>query len=242
MKTSIAIPCAWHHIRYLDSALSRIAAGTELADEVVIVISPVGKHQQLHDLNRMWHKFRKYFHLKIEFCEHPLDILSARHALTKNLTGDVVLYHDADDTQHPQRVEIVKRFFNEHDIVHLCHSYRTFNEGEAGQIRYDDIKVTPSYKLHERFFVRGEIPKAFVYGRARIHSGASCIRRDVLEKVSWGDIIPGVGEDAVFCFKVLELFNKTILIDAPLLNYNTSPERRMDIQATENVCLESRIQ
>jgi len=241
MKTSIAIPCAWHHVRYLDAALSKIAGGTELPDEVVIVISPVQKHQKLHDLNRMWHKFRKYFRLKIEFCEHRLDAACARHALTINLTGDVVLYHDADDTQHPQRVELVKRFFNEHDIVHLCHSYHTISEGQASQIKYDDIKVTPSHKLYERFFVKGKMPKAFGYGRVRITAGALCIRRDVLHKVEWAGLLPGV-EDREFCLNVLKIFNKTNLIDAPLLNYNTSDERKMDIQGTENAHLASRVQ
>jgi len=240
MKTTVAIPCAWHHVRYLDAALSKIAAGTELPDEVVIVISPVEAHKELRHVNTLWHKFRKYFHLKIEFCEHRLDVVRARHALTPNLTGDVVIYYDADDTQHPQRVEIVKRFFDEYDIVHLCHSYKTFSEGEAGEIVYDDIKVTPSHRLYERYFVTGKKPKAFGSPFMRTGAGCLCIRREVLRKVSWDNMKPGVGEDAEFCLKVLEVFNKTILVDAPLLNYNTSVERRMDVQATENVNLTPR--
>ncbi len=235
MKTTVAIPCAWHHVRYLDAALSKIAAGTELPDEVVIVISPVEAHKELHHVNTLWQKFRKIFHLVIEFYEFPLGIVSARHALTKYVSGDVIIYHDADDTQHPQRVEIVKSFFDEYDIVHLCHSYKMFSEGEAGKIKYDDIKVTPSHILYERFFVRGNIPKAFGHGPVRIHAGALCIRREVLQKVSWGDLIPGVGEDAEFCLKIVEVFNKTILVDAPLLNYNNSGERRLDVQTTENM-------
>jgi hypothetical protein len=241
MKTSIAILCAWHHVRYLDGALSKIAAGTELPDEVVIVISPVQRHQQLHGLNQLWHKFRRFFDLRIELCNHPLNVTDARDTLTKSLTGDVVLYHDADDTQHPQRVELVKRFFNEHDIVHLCHSYHTISEGQAGKVKYDDIKVTPSHILYERFFVKGKMPKAFGHGPVRIHAGASCIRRDVLHKVGWAGLLPGI-EDREFCLNVLKTFNKTILIDAPLLNYNTSDERKMDIQGTENAHLASRVQ
>jgi hypothetical protein len=242
MKTTVAIPCAWYHVRYLDAALSKIAAGTELPDEVVIVISPVEPHKDLQQIHTLWQKFREYFHLIIEFCEHPMDAARARHALTTSLTGDVIIYHDADDTQHPQRVEIVKRFFDEYDIMHLCHSYKTFSEGEAGKIRYDDIKVTPSHILYERFFVRGNMPKAFRHGPVRIHAGALCIRREVLQKVLWSDMKTGVGEDAEFCLKVLEVFNKTILVDAPILNYNTSVERRLDVQAVESVREASRAQ
>jgi hypothetical protein len=43
------------------------------------------------------------------------------------------------------------------------------------------------------------------------------------------------GEDRDFCLNILEVFNKTILVDAPLLNYNTSVERRLDLQTTENM-------
>ncbi|MHC5060098.1 MAG: glycosyltransferase family 2 protein [Planctomycetota bacterium] len=230
MKTTVAIPCAWHHVRYLGTALTRIAAGTQLPDEVVIVISPVEPHKDLQQIHKLWQKFRKHFHLKIEFYEFPLDIVSARHALTKYITGDVIIYHDADDTQHPQRVEIVKRFFNEYDIVHLCHSYKTFNEGQTDQIVYDDIKVTPSEHLYEKYFVTGPRPDAFGSPFMRTTAGCLCIRREVLQTVSWGNLIPGVGEDTEYCLKVLEVFNKTILIDVPLLNYNNSPERRMNLQ------------
>ena len=64
MKTTVAIPCAWHHARYFDAELSKIAAGTELPDEVVIVISPVEAHKEHRHINTLWHKFRKYFQLK----------------------------------------------------------------------------------------------------------------------------------------------------------------------------------
>jgi hypothetical protein len=241
MKTTIAIPCAWHHVRYLDAALSKIAAGTELSDEVVIVISPVEAHKDLRLIHTLWHKFREYFHLIIEFCEHPMDAARARHALTGNLTGDVIIYHDADDTQHPQRVEIVKRFFDEYDIVHLCHSYKMFNEGQAGRIAYDDIKVTLSDHLYKNYFVTGPKPNAFGSPFMRTHAGGLCIRREVLQKVSWHNMKTGLGEDAEYCLKVLEVFNKTILVDAPLLNYNTSVERRLDLQTTKNVNLRTTV-
>jgi hypothetical protein len=242
MKTTVAIPCAWHHVRYLDTALSKIAAGTQLPDEVVIVISPVEPHKDLQEINTLWQKFREYFYLTIEFCDHPMDAAGARHALTANLTGDVIIYHDADDTQHPQRVEIVKRFFDEYDIMHLCHSYKTFSEGQAGQLVYDNVKVTSSHKLHEKYFVTGKKPKAFGSPFMRTFAGGLCIRREVLKTVSWGDLMPGVGEDVEYCLKVLEVFKKTILVDAPLLNYNTSGERRLDVQAIKSVREASRAQ
>ena len=240
MKTSIAIPCAWHHVRYLDAALSKIAAGTELPDEVVIIISPVEPHKDLRHIHTLWQKFRRHFHLIIEFCGHRMDAARARHALTANLTGDVILYHDADDTQHPQRVEMVKRFFDEYDIMHLCHSYKMFNEGQAGQIVYDDIKVIPSEHLYKNYFVTGPRPDAFSSHFMRTHAGGLCIRREVLQKVSWHNMRTGAGEDRDFCLKILEVFNKTILVDAPLLNYNTSVERRLDLQTTKNVNLRPR--
>lgn len=232
LRTSVAIPCARHHVRYLDNALSKIARGTEVPDEVVIVVSPVEGQEQLDRLNRLYEKFKDIFALEIKWCEQRLDAASARERLTESLNGDVILYHDADDTQHPQRLEIVKRFFKEHDIVHLCHSYTTFSEGEAGEIVYDNIQTAPSQELYEKYFVQGPMPKAFGAGFMRTHAGALCIRREVLQKVAWAGLVQGV-EDREFCLNVLKTFNKSILIDAPLLNYNTSDERKMDIETND---------
>ena len=73
----------------------------------------------------------------------------------------------------------------------------------------------------------------------RTHAGALCIRREVLQKVTWAGSVQGA-EDREFFLNVLKTFNKAILIDAPLLNYNTSDERVMDIE-TNDVCITSEV-
>lgn len=225
MKTTIVIPCAKYHLWILDRTLTSIISGTRIPDEVIIAVSPIEADSQHEIIERLQGKFGKFFRLVIIKESRKLLHAEARNFPIKFIQGGLVLYHDADDTQHPQRIEIVQRFFNEYDIVHLCHSYRYSGEGQAGKIDYNTIRVIPTEKLIERYSGKNwEEIRAFGSPFMRTHVGACCVRKRVLDKVKWPGLYPG--EDLRFCLNVLQKFKKTILIDAPLYNYNTSDSRR----------------
>lgn len=218
MKTTIAIPCIWDHFCFLDRALSRIMVGTVVPDEVVVVISMVDNGNKLHGINVLKKRFGGFFDLKIEHFSQQLLTPDTREKLTNYITGDLILYHDADDTQHSQRVEVVKKFFEERDIVHLCHSYQFSYEGEAGQVDINNAQTFSSQLLYDKYFVRGEMPKAFGAAFMRTMASALCIRREVLDKISWKGLAHRC-EDREFCLQTLREFNKTLLVNLPLLNY-----------------------
>lgn len=224
MKITIAIPCLAIDIPCLDRTLSGIKNGTVIPDEVVITASQVEADYQHNVLEALQNKFKTYFKLIINECFEKLGFIQARNALTQFITGDLILYHDADDIQHPQRIEIVKHFFEENDIVHLCHSYRFSEEKEIGNINYSSIRVIKSEALIEEYKDREWSEQGFAFGAPflRIHAGACCIKKEVLEKVGWGGTYPG--EDCKFCLDILRTFGKTILIDAQIYIYD-SPKR-----------------
>jgi len=218
MRTTIAIPCGAHHLKFLDKVLESIASGVELPDEVLIVVSPVINDHQREIIEGLQNKFKDSLKLGIMKEKEALSGADARNFLTKFMKEGIILYHDADDTQHPQRVEIVKRFFNEYDIVHLCHSYKFFSEGQAEEIDYETIKIVRSKELVEKYKSLNWEVQAFGSPFMRITAGACCIKREVIEKIWWSGPVPGV--DRRFCLEILKNFRKTILIDAPLYNYN----------------------
>ena len=150
----------------------------------------------------------------------------ARNFLIPYLHGDLILWHDADDTQHPQRVEIVTRFFENYDIVHLCHSYRFGKEKAIGNINFDDIEVILPEQIlqcyNEKLLSYNKIIwETFAFGggfNIPIHAGACCVKKEILEKIKFTRNYPG--EDSKFCFDILMQHKKTILIDAKIYNYN----------------------
>lgn len=222
MKISLAIPCAHNHIERLDELVCHILRGTTLPDEIVIVVSGIAEDEKYDEmLYGLERKFRGVRSLRIVSYAHKLNIPTARHILSNQVTGDLIMYHDADDLQSLTRVKIVKWFFERYDIVHLCHSYRFFNEEWLPTQNPWHIKIFSSDVLYEKYVTEKEVPKSFGSPFMKTCAGALCIRREVLEKVSWEGLRLR-GQDTDFCLNVLKEFNKTILIDAVLYSYFVS--------------------
>lgn len=225
MKTTIAIPCVDRHLNKLDRLLSHIIKGTILPDEVVVAVFPIVKKEQHDMISKLSDKFGKSFDLRFIKSTDQMARQTARNFLIPYLQGDLILWHDADDTQHPQRVEIVKQFFDTYDIVHFCHSYRKGKEKEIGNIVFNNIKCFNSELVLRRYNKQilnydaiDWTTFAFGGGIVKTHAGACCIRKEVLEKIKFAREYPG--EDAKFCFDILKTFKKTLLTDAKLYNYN----------------------
>ena len=231
MKTTIAIPCVVEHLDNIDILLHHVVGGTVLPDEVVIAVFPVTKKEQHEKIVNIQNKYQNYFQLNILESTDQKPREYARNFLIPFLSGDLILWHDADDTQHPQRIEIVKRFFEEYDIVHLCHAYRMNNEKEIGHIDFDSIQYISSQqifqhkdyinKLQNYDILDRTIWETFAFGGGfdmPIHAGVCCVKKEVLEKIKFTREYPG--EDSKFCFDILMQHKKTILIDAKIYNYN----------------------
>jgi len=224
MKTTIAIPCIHYHIHFLERTLKGIVSGTELPDKVVIVISYVTTQGQRKQIQKLRNKFGKRLNLTIIEVRQFLLHSEARNYLIKYLDPGLILFHDADDVQHPQRLEIVKYFFNKHDIVHLCHGWKKMGRALPNTIDINKIKVFTCQNIIDGYNQFGWKPRAFGALFMTTHSGACCIKREVLEEFSWEGVAPG--EDSRFCFRVLKKFKKTILIDVPLYSYSLREFRK----------------
>lgn len=235
MKTTIAIPCLVNHVKWLDTAFENIANGTCLPDEVLVAISPSPTEDPIaFDIVK---KYKDRLNIKVFFLDRPGAIF-AKHFLTQHITGDLVLYHDADDYQHLQRVEIVKKFFENFDIVHLCHSYSYEIEGCYGKLDYDKIKYVHGDSFRDKYCLEKDHPSLDSWKKdgiacfgvmtdvKKVTDGAMCIKRSVLDKIKWNEIPENFiqpAPDMWFCMSVFKEFNKTMLIDAPVYIYRKNP-------------------
>lgn len=217
MRTTVAIPCSIKHYTFLSNLLSNIMNGTILPDEICIAIGGICDKLEVKRIKDElgWAK-----NLKLLFSDKKMNAAESRDFITREITGDIVIYQDADDLMHPQRIEIVKRFFQDFNIVHLCHSFSFYSETVAGEINYNEIKYESGDFIYDKYFTKDKNVKAFGEDSSieRITAGATCVKKSVLEDIKWvtNQKCP---EDKSFCMSVLKTFNKTLLIDAPIYIY-----------------------
>jgi glycosyltransferase involved in cell wall biosynthesis len=117
--------------------------------------------------------------------------------------GDVLIYQDADDLPHPQRVEIIAGLFEKYRIDHLMHYYyRQVPEQEAFSLK----EAAKNSRYREKPTAGG------------ITNGNPAIARSVLGLVQWPEY-GQVGEDVEFNAKVYAITKWTAVTELPLLTY-----------------------
>ncbi len=227
MKTSLVIPAIPKHFSNITKILEAYLAGTELPDEVVISLSEAFqiKKRTKDNIRALYEKVFDRF-LLIE-SDEKIFAGPNRQSGSDQSSHPIIIYQDADDIPHPQRIEVIKYFFAKQDIVHLNHSYIPSYE-QFSFLDPTKIEAITSNDLTTNYFPNGRLMDCLsvthAYGTpyGLITAGAVSIRREVLEKVKWrspSELQMLKGEDYEFCMMVLFSFNKSIIIQAPIYKY-----------------------
>lgn len=120
-KVSVLIPCHYTHFPLLEELLSAYENQTVPPNEVVISLSQAGELDPA-----LIEAFeQKSWSFKVILLKHTQKYAAAinRKLATKACSGELLMFQDADDLPHPQRVEIVKFIFEHNRIDHLVHSF-----------------------------------------------------------------------------------------------------------------------
>jgi len=241
MKVSMVIPCAPKDFYKLCNVLNFTASCSKKPDEVILGISQIHMFQQdeLEKVQKLGPTLFNEFKITGVVDKHWPG--PNRQRASEVATGDIIIYQDADDLPHFQRVEHISRFFEEMDIVHLNSAYFHSAFTYEHRVNYEDVKTVESNTIYKRYFPSGDLKECtkvtWSYGDnlgfkfPLIHVGATSIRRSVLEKIQWKDVkdltlcddqgFKHRTEDYEFCMSLLHTFNKSLLIDAPLYYYYT---------------------
>jgi hypothetical protein len=231
MTLSLVIPSTPNHFQYVDCIIKHYLNGTVIPDEIIISVS--NSHQidsKIFDsLNEKY--LESYPNLIILKHTHMVPEGPNRGEGSKVAKYDLISYHDSDDIPHPQRIEIIKHFFNKFDINHLNHSYKY--EIGFDIIDFEKIKYVLPNELYNSHFGENndytERPLDFFpnpnnksYGCMSdfwVCGGPTTIHRSVLDTIKWNqDKI--LSYDYDFCMDVLFTLKKSIVIDSPLIWYN----------------------
>jgi len=151
-KISIVIPCYFNHVQFLFKLLEYYESQTVLPDEVIISISEM--HRLAEPGRQEVEKIKEHewnFSVKIYETTDKLRAGGNRNLGAEKATGDIIIFQDADDVPHYQRVEITKTIFDKYgdDINHFVHYYSKALHQMNQEHNLDNI-VLQKYNFNSR--------------------------------------------------------------------------------------------
>lgn len=189
----VVIPCHKPYIPYLKECLDSIEAQTAKPDAVVVVCSS-SKEEDIP----IEYKTNYSFPLKIVTREQACNSAENRNYGSNLLQTDIVSFFDADDTMHPQRIQILFHAMEDADVA--LHSYATDSPNFS-------LITTP--RIHRNSLERG-YTGCVIYEpdyTAKIHHGHVTVRRNILDFVrfpeDWSRYTRK--EDSLFCGVVVSM-------------------------------------
>jgi glycosyltransferase involved in cell wall biosynthesis len=236
LKTTICIPCVPEHWQSLEAVLMAYKVGTEVPDEVVVSLSDCDKltSQAIRDLEA---RYSSVFNFKLIRNSQRLSAAKSRQVASNMALGDILIYQDADDLPHPQRVEILRSLFElNKEAMHVGHPFTMTGEAFQKIGNFLDVPVLPLTSLYRTYLHESLTPNVPVierlgaFGewlpnsthRGRFANGAPAVRKSVFERVQWTDDLKFFkSEDCEFNFAVLMAYNQSFFVDHPVYFYNS---------------------
>ena len=246
MSLTLIIPCYHKHFKYLDKCLNYYLEGTELPDQIIISLNGCN-HLQNNLINDFKKKYETHFkEFKLIKTSNQINSAEARNLAIPFISNDIVSFCDADDSYHPQRVEIIKYFFKNYDIECLLHSYilapcyNNKNKNHCFLCQNNKNNIFKNYDLSEIKYCNTEETFKLNYYNDKIQPdvktiiainsnkkqilpthGLSSFKREVFSKIKFNKLYKR-GQDSLFCQEVLKEFKKTIVLDAELIIYKNN--------------------
>ena len=240
---SIVIPCINSHFtkEYFRPCLESIFNGTIIPNEIIIVVSPINKDEFYIGWKKI-NKYNFYNNFKIIYIS---ELLSCGKAKQKGIElihkkSEIVIFCDADDVYHRQRVEVILHFFKTYDIKAINHLFI------PDTYRFDDYVIdripilSDSETIYNNYFPDKEF-KPFCqqsekyYGQylnKTITDGHMAIKLPI-------DVIfenKTVNCDSDFLYRLCYRYKKNLIIGACLSKYSrclewlkNDPNKKIDL-------------
>ena len=246
MKTSLVIPATNGNFEYLKCILAHYRDGTVKPDQVIVSLSNAHLVKNTGDLED---KFKDTFE-DFQILKHNQTMIQGpnRDAASMAADNEIIISNDADDIPHPQRIEVIKHFFENKNILHLNHSYQMREDTIFEPVNIEDIVFLntadtfrhhfPNYMddLYEgirpdprscgyRWHCYGAQPPWNPTEPAATHAGCPAFHRDVFKQMRWRQV-EDHDWDWDFVLDVLFHLRKSIIINSKLLWYNLNQNRR----------------
>lgn len=191
LTMSVVVPCAGSHVAHLAGLVASLRSQTRAPEQIVVAVSGC-ETSELPVLDA----------LVLHRPERQTAGANRNHG-SAAATGDVLIYQDADDIPHPQRVEIIAGLFEKYKIEHLMHLFYY-------------------YVARDQSFSVREAAKRSRYRTTPIAEGITngnpAVARSVWQAIHWPEY-PQIGEDVDFNARVYKHTERTVITELPLMTY-----------------------
>lgn len=209
MKTSLIVPCHGPHAQFLYDMLKNYENQTILPDEVIISLSSCQTvnpkiFKKLTD--KAW-----VFPITLLLSKKRLFAGQNRNIACSHAQGDIFICQDADDLARPQRIEIIKYFFETYNLDFLIHSNTVSNQNKNNA-----EKIVPFYENFEKIYYLTE-KNLNVIPLNQMTNGCPALAKKVFDTIKWPD--NRRAEDVIFNDQVYRTFKNIRIIDADLYLY-----------------------
>lgn len=180
---SVVIPCLFIHLKFIENLLNEYKEQTLLPYEIILVIAESDVMEKDHKNIVQKLKTNKYpFNLNIVEIKGKSLSGNTRYVGIQNTdeNTEIIIFQDADDIPHRQRIEIIKYLFDKHsNIVHICHKWSK---------DFDHYNKNKLYNLKN---IKYEIPKFNIFSdklyrqRQHITNGNIAIKKNIYDKILW---------------------------------------------------------
>jgi hypothetical protein len=207
----LIIPCLFNHFNNLPKILDSFKH-QDLINRIIIVLN--GINDQDYDRNIL-KKYKKK--LKLIRLNYTISPGKAREKATRFSKSEYIVYHDADDEAHPDKLLILKYFFEKTNCDHILHLIQPIELNFLNYKDFNKINYIDTKKLIDFYYRNNKMDFGDIIGK-RISQGLSAVRRSKITDIVWLNIKSG--EDKDFNKKSLLKNNKMIVIDCYLSKYD----------------------
>lgn len=214
----LVIPCAYWHF----NNLPRILEGfnhKHLLNKIIIVVNSI-EYNSIDE--SILDKYKdKLILRKKKKKKSPGQSKAFAMKYTKS---KYIVFHDADDDPHPDKLLILKHFFEKTNCDHILH---LIQPQELDFLEYKNLNTIKHIDTEEiiDYYIGNDCNFGDIIGQ-RASQGLIAVKREKILKIGW---IPDMsGEDKDFNLKSLLLGNRMILIDCYLSKYDKYDIKMME--------------
>lgn len=191
-SVTVVVPCSHKHLKYLGGLVAAYQTQTRKPDQIVVVVSGCAASALPRVAAEVLHS------------STPQTAGFNRNRGSDAARGDVILYQDADDLPHPQRVEIIAGLFEKYQIDHLMHTFDRSGTSFTEELTLKRAAKATTYRKDSR--VGGLV------------HGNSAVARAVFTKIRWPEF-SRIGEDLEFNRLVYQHTRWTAVLSLPVYYY-----------------------
>lgn len=203
---SVIIPCHYKHYYFLDKLLGYYNIQTLIPKEVIIVLSESEKISE-NDINKLDKNYN--FQLIIIKIKGISNAGNSRYIGTNESNSSIIVFQDADDLPHIQRLECINYYFNKYpNINHICHAYSRKTIFSKYNVNNVPIEII-NYNIFN---------DANKMERYKLTNGNIAIRKEIISNIEWIKNKQR-GQDVALNKNIFKVYNKFLMIKVPLYIY-----------------------